>query len=465
VESERAGEEEDQVPENWFCDSCGSMNRGQADICYRCRKPKTGVAFATTRDRRPGDALLPGLDAITAEGARSLLGQQSYVNPVIPGYLSMFLFTVLMATGLVSLTDAIAVVLATAAPDTFHVTDALNRLVAVAAAVAGTASILAVICHSIFLGLTARNVPALAGGCPSFTASRTAGWWIEAYLRQVWATCIIWILPAVLLVVLVALVAAGAATLGLFGILAVVFAIWRWGGYSGIRIDFPKYALDTLRQPARLLEDLTERTEVQGSPGRRLVNLWSTSWIGAWAIRCFLPYIVLGLYLAVVAGAVIAALAGHPVGDMPTEAEMARAAMMLVLLMLLVAALADLLAVLFMTRLTLALVEGQRARRRWLLQAAEGRGGGAAPVSRPVPAPPAQARPAPSSLPPALVPGPAMLRPPRSVIGVVREEAPREVARPQAAPRHVEPALQPPDPEPKSGGGQSTRRPDIPPGG
>jgi len=433
------------MPNSWFCDSCGSMNRGQADRCYRCRKPKAGVAFATTRDRRPEDALFPGVDGISAERARSLLSQHSYVNPAIPGYLSVFLFTVLIATGLVSLTEAIAVVLVTAAPGMFHITDALNRLAAVAAAVAATASILAVICHSIFLGLTARNVPALAGGRSSSTAGRAAGWWIEAYLRQVWATCIVWILPGVLLVVLVVLVAAGAATLGLFGILAVLFAIRRWGRYSGIRIDFPRYALDTLRQPARMLEDLTERLEIEGSPGRRLVNLWSTSWIGAWAIRCFLPYLILGLYVAVVAGVVAAALAGRGVGNMPTEAEMVRAAYLFGLLMLLVAALAELLAVFFMARVTIALVDGQRRRRRWLLEVAAGRGGDVMPVSRQVTAPPAQLRapspPSPFSPQPGM-PGPVMPPPARPVIGVVREatpgtpEAGRPTSRPDLPPDH-----------------------------
>jgi hypothetical protein len=447
------------MPESWFCESCGSLNRGNADRCYRCKSPKAQGVAATTREQRPVDALFPGADKVDAARAAAQLAPHSYIDPSLLGYLAVVGFTILFAAGLATLAGAVAALLATVAPDTFKFTDAMRRLTVVAGAVTGAGSILAVVCHSAFLWLTTRNVPALAGGMPRFGSRRALAWWIEAYLWQVWALCVVWVVPGILLLVVLIVLAFGQALLGGFGFLGALFAIWYFGRYSGIRIDFPQYTLEVLRKPARLLEDLTERLAAQESPGRRLVSLWSTSWVTSAVIRVFLPYLVLGLWVFIVLLLAARAFAGLDVGKMPSESDLLLAETTFVALMGLTALLTDLLAVFFIARVTLALTDAQRKRHRWLVE------GDSLPPNQfarqaPQPAPPAPepnalATPAPSA-PPSPAPRPAGAftgfgRGPASAAGPLPEAGPLPAAGP-CAPSAPQPEVDRP-----------SRRPDIPP--
>jgi hypothetical protein len=436
------------MPDNWFCDSCGSLNRGQADRCYRCKSAKAKAIAATTREQRPQDALLPGADKVGAARAAARLAPHSYVDPALLGYLSALGFTIMFAAGLATIAGAVAALLAKLAPDVFQFTDAMGRLTVVAGAVTAAGSVLALVCHSVFLWLTTRNVPALAGGTPRFGSGRALAWWIEAWLWQLWAFCIVWILPGILLLVILFLLRIGVAALGAIGFFVALALIWYFGRYAGIRIDFPQYALEVLRKPARLLEDLTERLAVKDSPGRRLVSLWSTSWVVGAVIRFFLPYLVLGLWVFIVLLLAVRALAGVG-GRMPSQSDLLLTEATFVALMGLTALLADLMAVFFMARLTLALTDAQRERRRWLVEGESplpNQLAGRAPLPvPPAPEPNAVAPPAPSA-PPAPVP-----RPTGAFTGF---------ARGSSAPAGPAPAPSDSQPDPD----RSPGRPDIPPG-
>jgi hypothetical protein len=475
------------MPETWFCESCSSLNRGQADRCYRCKAPRT-AAVVVSRAQRPSDMLVPGVDALERGREAAGMAEHAYISPALLGFVSVVGFTVMFAAGLATLASAVALAVEAIAPDVVQVGDGVHRLLLVCLVVLNAGILVAFPCHSVFLWLTTRNVPALAGGTPLYGPERALLWWVEAYLWRLLAYCIIWILPIILLLVVLFVVALGLEVLGFVGMVIAIVALRKAGNLAGVRLDFPLHAIDTLRKPARLLNDLAERLAMKGASAGRLVSLWQTSWIASSMILFLMPFLVLGMALLILALPLVGALAGIEIGRLPSRDEMERTLIAFELLMLAVAALTELFAILFMARLTLALTDAQRERRKWLVQGESlqanilspqpvqpaqpapepPRAWNPAPVPQPAPqpaqpapqppAPPMPAvRPVPPVAPPATPPPPPAMAPrpalpqPRSIIGVVREEAPREPAPPQ-----------PPVTEPKPGD-RPTSRPDIPP--
>ena len=117
------------MPDNWFCESCGSLEsrqrrsllsvqvrEGAGDRGHHSRAASAETLFCPARtgwtpaERRPGSPIIP-TSISRFRRTLSVLG-----------------FTILIAAGLATVAGSVAALLAMLAPDAFQVTDAMRRL-------------------------------------------------------------------------------------------------------------------------------------------------------------------------------------------------------------------------------------------------------------------------------------------------------------------------------------------------
>jgi hypothetical protein len=412
------------MQEAWFCENCRSMNRAQSSVCYRCHAPKAQATLATVQEQRPADVAIPGIDHLDGGQAAALLGH-AYQDVSALGYLAAASLGIAALASAVTLLLTALVVLVASTAGSFRLNAAGAGVLLVAGGVSSLAVPAGILLHSVFLGLTTRNVPALGGGQPSFGALRAGLWWLEAGFWVLAASFVVWSLPGIAILLMAASMILGFQVFGLIGLVAVVIAIEWTRRELDLSLNVFRYSLAALRRPARPLDELASRLGAKGSPGHDLVGLWSASWVSGFAITIFMPLLGLGIAVAAVGGVLIARLAGIDV-RMPSAAELDWAQRVFEALMALVATLASLLAIFFMARLTLWLTRAQRDRRRWVVAAAGGPGG------RPAPSPASTPGIGRRPVTPAVTPGPAQL---------VRAGLPQSARPSPVAPAAPRPAL------------------------
>jgi hypothetical protein len=401
------------MQEYWFCEACKSMNRGDADRCYRCRAPKARATMATVHERRIEDVLMPGVDRLEPGEARAMLAQHPYSAAWPIGYVSAVLLVVAAVFQFV-----LALVLAAPLLSLIRPSFALGNgwYVAVAGLSLGftVASLVAAVAHSVFLGLTDMNVPSLGGGQPRFEPLRAGLWWIEAAGWALRAYLTVWI-P--LFIGLMAM-----EVLGLFGILLAMALLYM----SGRLFRDPLYSL---RKPVRLLDDLIRRLSVRGDTGG-LASTWSIAWIAARLIDTLGPVLLTCAWLIAVAAAFVQAVrsanGGGPLYDL---GQIVTEVYALSVLLLVLEVIANAIALCLLARLTLSLSSSQRVRRDWVVESA-GRPSGLYPAGLPAGtvASPTDPPAGPAPAPVAPITQPAMWEPPRQ--SIVQPPAP-PIARPR----------------------------------
>jgi hypothetical protein len=452
------------MQEAWFCENCRSMNRAQSNVCYRCHAPKAGATLATVRDQRPVDVAIPGIDHLDGGRAAALLSR-TYQDVSALGYLAAAILGIAAVASAVTLFLTALVVLLASTAGNVSLSPGAAAVLLIAGGVGSLAVPAGILLDSIFLGLTTRNVPALGGGQPSFGPLRAGLWWLEAGFWVLAASFVVWSLPGIVILLMAASMILGFEVFGLIGLVGVVIAIEWTRRELSISFNVFRYSLAALRRPARPLNELASRLGAKGSAGHDLVGLWSASWVTGFAITIFMPLLGLGIGVAAIAVVLVAALAGIDV-RMPSAAELDWAERVFEALMAVVATLAALLAIFFMTRLTLWLTRAQRDRRRWVLSAAGRPGGLHAPG--PAPAPgigPGTARQGPAPAAPAVAP--------RASPGLAQlaRPGPPQAGPPRAAPRPAAPTgrvigyvpdpVRPPAPAPDPAGPEAPGGPPI----
>jgi hypothetical protein len=341
----------------WFCEACKSMNRADAERCYKCHAPRAGATMAMVHERRLKDVFVPEVDRLDRGRAAAMLAQHGY-TPVWPlGWLSGALLFVAAVFEIGIVIAIAAFLIPLASSNGSRLGD--GWLVLVIASVAGwvVTMLAGAIVHSIFLGLTDTNVPPLGGGTPRFGPWRAAFWWIEAYLWTIRAWFVVF----------------GPLYVGFFlagnvSFLLGLVAIPAMYGATHMLLGGPLYAL---QKPARLLEDLVRRLAMGDSGGSGLAGIWSGAWMSARLIGLFSPLIY--LIIEIVAVVFLAASFQSDIGN-PRGIVLAAAAA--IILVLVVAMVADVVATFLLVRITFALSDAQRQRRRWVLASAIGPSGG-----------------------------------------------------------------------------------------
>lgn len=397
------------MQEFWFCSSCKSMNRADARHCYKCRAPKQQATLATVAERSTGVVLTPGLDEEHREVAWTLMSGRRYVSAWKLGYVAaamIILFVPLAAFVLAAefwlvvannLLDPIAVA-------QYHPAPTLSAVLVVAVFVLLFVAVLMVVLHSVFLGLTSMNAPALGSGTPRFGPVRAGLWWIESYLWSLWGLQTLWVIPYIVA--------------RAFGVLCGPIA--------------------AIGKPRRLLQDLMDRYGVPGSSDSRLVGFWSMAWGAARGI-VYASYL---LPLLVLITAIVLILSTSLLGIALTPAPPGQAAFFATLLVLMVVAgqyLAEGSGLFLLARITIELSRRQRRREAWVAGglahatptvAAPGRAAVAEAPFLPPPGypPPPGYGPQPLPQPPAQM----APEPPRSSYGSIYRTAPQPGPVPQA---------------------------------
>jgi hypothetical protein len=322
------------MQEFWFCSSCKSMNRADSNRCYKCRAVKEQATLATVAERSPGVVLTPGLDDDNREIAWALMSGRRYVSAWRLGYVSATLIFVFLALAalFIPLVFIVAISLperGIAAVDADSTRNAVTAAVGLALVLVGLAM---VVLHSIFLGLTSMNAPALGCGTPRFGAVRAGLWWIESYLWTLWGVQTLWLLPYIVA--------------RAFGILCGPIA--------------------AIGKPRRLLQDLMDRLGVPGSSDSRLVGFWSMAWGAARGINyaTYLgPLVVLiaFLFLFISASRMGVALTPAPEGQVRVFS------IILVVLIVVGELVAEGAALFLLARVTMEMSQRQRVREGWVL--------------------------------------------------------------------------------------------------
>ena len=265
------------MQEFWFCASCKSMNRADTKRCYKCRSLKEEATLATVAEKKQGVALTPGLDDDHREIAWLLMSGSRYISAWKLGFIAGGLMMVALAVwtfNAVTFAFYVALLLLNPNGQAASALDQNLTAIGVLLSLLGLSWPVSVILHSVFLGLTSMNSPALGSGSPRFGPIRSALWWIESLGWALWGTILLgWPIYAVaLLLVPVYLVASGGILVGtVLAILWFVFVRWAYGELGG--------PFAALGKPRRLLQDLMERLGVPESSDSRLVSLWSGAWV------------------------------------------------------------------------------------------------------------------------------------------------------------------------------------------
>ena len=325
------------MQEFWFCASCKSMNRAGSNRCYKCRAVKEQATLATVAERGPGVVLTPGLDDEHREIAWALMSGNRYVSAWRLGYVAATLIFVFLAMAVLFVPLVFIIVItspegAVAAFDADSTRRAITAAVGLALVLVGLAM---VVVHSIFLGLTSMNAPALGCGTPRFGAVRSGLWWIESYLWTLWGVQTLWLVPYIIA--------------RAFGVLCGPIA--------------------AIGKPRRLLQDLMDRLGVPGAADSRLVGLWSMAWGMARGID-YATY--LGPLVLLIAAFFLyfsTSLIGIELTPAP-EGQVRTFAIILVALIVVGELAAEGAGLFLLGRITMEMSWRQRVRERWVLDGA-----------------------------------------------------------------------------------------------
>jgi hypothetical protein len=349
------------MQEFWFCEACKSMNRGDAANCYRCRAPKAHTTMATVHEQRLEDVLVPGVHQLEQSQAAALLNTYSYAAAWQIGYVSaaLLLLPIVFEIGLIAV--CLANIVAMLAPQVYSTGSALEQLWPVCLVGYIATLLLAGALHSVFLSIADANVPSLGGGQPRFGPLRAGSWWIESAG---------WALRAILAVwapVLIGLQFMNAMSyfgfLAAFGLLFGLAMIW-------VSIRVFGSPMEALSKPARLLDDLTKRLSVPGSPSG-LVSIWSGAWGTARLVDTLAPLAVLGTYLVLIVLAVVDFMrAAGGAGPLLDIWSLVAAAAFLLEASAVLQLGADLIALVLLIVITLSLCASEKVRRHWVVESA-----------------------------------------------------------------------------------------------
>ncbi|MGD0862629.1 MAG: hypothetical protein ABSA21_07690 [Candidatus Limnocylindrales bacterium] len=428
------------MQEFWFCEACKSMNRGDADKCYRCRAPKAHATMATVHERRLEGVMMPGVDQLEPGAARAMLAQHPYDVAWPYGYVSVALLILAMLFQIGFAIWWLAVLVTLHAPSLDTLGGYAFGGYTLGAGWSGfeqislwgyvAASIGAAVVHSVFLALTDTNVPALGGGQPRFGPAQAAAWWIEA-LGWAWrANLTVWI--PLYICLRSAEIVGGFGPLGVLGLMFGIALIW-------LSIRLLGSPLYSLRKPGRLLEDLTRRLALRGSSDSGLASMWSAAWGTARMIDLMGPVVVVGAVFAMAIVSIFEMLrttsGAAPDFGLGTVLSSFYAITLLITVLVIAELVANSIALFLLARVTLSLCDSERARRRWVIESA-GRPAGRVPNAGAYPAgfmPSAQI---PAAPPASAVDSPAgaAARPPWTTAQPAMSEPPRPVAPTAPAP-------------------------------
>ena len=370
------------MQEFWFCEACKSMNRGDADHCYRCRAPRARATMATIHERHLADVMMPGVDKLEQGTARAMLAGYPY-NDVGPmGYIAAAVLIPPILFQLGFLLYEVANLVSLIAPDRYFLGAGWSLLLQVCLGGYALFVVIAAVIHSIFLALTNTNVPSLGGGTPRFGSPRAAAWWIEAALWAWRANLTVWI-PLYLGI-------RSMEVLGLFGLVFALALVW-------LAIRYLHNPLYSLQKPRRLLEDLTSRLALRGSSDGGLPSMWSAAWGTARMVDVITPLVVVVAAIIVVIAAFIqmtrTTTGSPPASELSFASSLTTLSAALILIVM-VEVVANIIALALLARLTLSLSHSQKVRRSWVVASA-GRPSDVPPMGFPA------AVPAPAANPPA----------------------------------------------------------------
>jgi hypothetical protein len=324
------------MQEFWFCSQCSSMNRSDSKRCYKCRAVKEGSTLATVAERNKGVVLTPGLDEEHREIAWALMTGNRYVSAWRLGYVSAGLIALSLILASAIAVDLVVIWIgivahAVAPGSSVAQNPALSAILLALFIVLAAVSLTMVVLHSIFLGLTAMNSPALGCGTARFGPVRSGLWWIESYLWSAWGLQTLWVFP---------LVVARA-----FGVLCGPVA--------------------AIGKPRRMLQDLMQRFGVPGAADTRVVGFWSMTWAAARVISYFSYLLPVVLLIAAYFLFHVVPLLGIHVVSAP-QGQVVFFALILVALISVGEILAAAAGLFFLAQITLELSRRQRTREIWV---------------------------------------------------------------------------------------------------
>ena len=324
------------MQEFWFCSQCSSMNRSDSKRCYKCRAAKEGSTLATVAERNKGVVLTPGLDEEHREIAWALMTGNRYVSAWRLGYVSAGLIALSLVLASAIVVDLVAIWLGIGAhavtPGSSVAENPALSAILLALLIAITAvSLTMVVLHSIFLGLTTMNSPALGCGTARFGPVRSGLWWIESYLWSAWGLQTLWVFPYVVA--------------RAFGLLCGPVA--------------------AIGKPRRMLQDLMQRFGVPGAADTRVVGFWSMTWAAARVISYFSYLLPVVLLIAAYFVFHVVPLLGIHVVSAP-QSQVVFFALILVVLISVGEILAAAAGLVFLAQITLELSRRQRTREVWV---------------------------------------------------------------------------------------------------
>jgi hypothetical protein len=385
------------MQEFWFCARCSSMNRSDAERCYKCRAPKEQSTLATIRERKPGVVLTPGLDEEHREMAWMLMAGSHYTSAWKLGYLTAGLIIAFLVGPILVSFVIVAMAIASAVfPGLAHWVLIDPRVVTVVYTLWALLLPASFVLHGVFLALTSMNAPALGSGSPRFDPVRALLWPIETLLWLWWGVA--------------------------------CFNLWPY--VIGHALGMDCGPIGAIGKPRRLLEDLMVRLGVPEASDARLVTSWSAAWgalVGIVYAVALGPFLLLLLIIAMSRlGLVMPSQSGFAL-MLIAAAVVAMAAFTLAVAAFLFT----------LTRVTMEMAYRQRVRERWVFgglrdaqakayaQAIDGTAqptpaGQPAPAGQPTPT----GQPTPAAQPTALAPVPDDTAPP----------APEPPAAPTTAP-------------------------------
>jgi hypothetical protein len=343
------------MQEFWFCETCKSMNRASVQQCYRCHSPKSAYTMATVHERT-GAVLTPGLDEEHREAAWSLMFRQTYVSAWKLGYVAAALLGLVVAIGFAWIVAEIATMVSSGSLVPVLVEDRRTPLVEILGVGLTGLFLATVVVHSVFLGLTSMDSPALGSGSARFDTYRAFGWWIESTLWWIRAALAFLIPPFLFFLALVL----NNVIFGLIlGVVWVVCAFWLLGD-----------PITSLGKPRLLLADLYQRLAVPGASDGRIVTYWAVAWGTARGIL----YAVLSIIWVAGIFLILATFFGRPVNFEWSPAPANQTVAAVTLLGDFVAAievLSEGVAMFLLMQITIELARRQRLREQWVLGGAD----------------------------------------------------------------------------------------------
>ena len=343
------------MQEFWFCEACKSMNRASVQQCYRCHAPKSVFTMATVQ-QRVGAVLTPGLDEEHREVAWALMVRQTYISAWRLGYLSAALLGFVILAGIAWLAAEIVTMVSLHSLYPILFNDHRTNEINVAWVLLAGTFLFAAIVHSVFLGLTSMDAPALGSGSPRFDTYRAFLWWIEATLWW-FRAALAFVIPPLLF--LAALILENVVFGVLLGIVWTVCAFWLLGD-----------PITSLGKPRRLLADLYERLGVPGASDARIVTYWAAAWGTARGI----VYAIAAVIWIVGIAMVVLVFFGRPLSisfDPAPQNQSDAALTLLIDVGAVIEVLAEGTALLLLMRITIELARRQRTREQWVLGGAD----------------------------------------------------------------------------------------------